>query len=67
MKIQTQFLTTNNSYDVNEPYAIVVHNTDNYAATATAKAHAKLWECNSVWKDKQQKFNLCGNVRQCRM
>lgn len=41
MKIQTQFLTTNNSYDVNEPYAIVVHNTDNYAATANAKAHAE--------------------------
>jgi len=32
--------TNNNSYDTNEPYAIVFHNTDNYNKTADAKAHA---------------------------
>lgn len=40
MKIQTQYLTTNNSYSVNNPNAIVVHNTDNFSATADAEAHA---------------------------
>lgn len=34
-------LTTNNSYDTNKPEAIVFHNTDNFAATATAKSHAE--------------------------
>lgn len=33
--------TNNNSYDTNEPYAIVFHNTDNFAATATARSHAE--------------------------
>lgn len=41
MKIQTQYLTTNNSYDQNNPCAIVVHNTDNFKASADAKAHAE--------------------------
>lgn len=41
MKIQAQYMTTNNSYDHNDPYAIIVHNTDNFAATATAKSHAE--------------------------
>ena len=41
MKIQTQYLTTNNSYDTNTPEAIVVHNTDNFNASADAKAHAE--------------------------
>lgn len=41
MRIQTQYLTTKNSYDTNTPYAIVVHNTDNFSATADAKAHAE--------------------------
>lgn len=40
MKIKTDYMTTNNSYSGNDPQAIVVHNTDNFAATATARAHA---------------------------
>jgi len=40
MKIQTDYMTTNNSYAGNDPQAIVVHNTDNFASTATARAHA---------------------------
>lgn len=41
MKIQTQYLTTFNSYPENTPTAIIVHNTDNFSKTATAKAHAE--------------------------
>lgn len=41
MKIQTQYLTTFNSYPENTPTAIIVHNTDNFNKTATAKAHAE--------------------------
>ena len=51
MKIQTQYMTTNNSYDVNKPEAIVVHNTGNFARTATAKNHAeglKAGEMNNI-------------------
>ena len=40
MKIQ-QCLTTKNSYDTNKPEAIVFHNTDNFARTATARSHAE--------------------------
>lgn len=41
MKIQTQYITTNNSYENNKPEAIVFHNTDNFAKTATARSHAE--------------------------
>lgn len=40
MEIQTQYITTVNSYAGNEPCAIIVHNTGNFAKTATAKSHA---------------------------
>lgn len=40
MKIQ-ECLTTNNSYENNKPEAIVFHNTDNFAKTATARSHAE--------------------------
>lgn len=33
--------TSNNSYDTNDPCAIVFHNTDNFSETATARAHAE--------------------------
>lgn len=40
MILNTTYLSTTNSYDVNDPLFIVVHNTDNYAGTANAKQHA---------------------------
>lgn len=39
--INKKYLTTNNSYSTNNPIAIVIHNTDNFAPTADAKAHAE--------------------------
>ena len=41
ISINKKYLTTNNSYSTNNPIAIVIHNTDNYAASADAKAHAE--------------------------
>lgn len=35
------YITTNNSNSTNDPIAIVIHNTDNFARTATAYAHAE--------------------------
>lgn len=41
MKINTTYISNNNSYANVIPRWIVIHNTDNYAAGATARAHAK--------------------------
>ena len=41
MKINTTYISNNNSYADVIPRWIVIHNTDNYAAGATARAHAK--------------------------
>lgn len=35
------YITTNNSNSTNDPIAIVIHNTDNFARTANAYAHAE--------------------------
>lgn len=41
MNINTGFISNNNSYAGQKPAYIVIHNTDNYAKGANAKAHAK--------------------------
>ena len=41
INIIKKFITTNNSNSTNEPIAIVIHNTDNFARTANAYAHAE--------------------------
>ena len=41
MNINTSFISNNNSYAGQTPVYIVIHNTDNYAKGANAKAHAK--------------------------
>ena len=41
MKIDRSYLGNQNTYAENNPKCIVVHNTDNFAAGANARAHAK--------------------------
>lgn len=41
VKINTQYITTNNSNAENNPTSIVIHNTDNFDKGANALAHAK--------------------------
>lgn len=41
MKLNTTYLSNNNSYDGQIPLYIVIHNTDNFSEGADAKAHAK--------------------------
>lgn len=41
MNINTTYISNNNSYEGQVPKYIVIHNTDNYEETATAKNHAK--------------------------
>lgn len=41
MNINTSLISNNNSYTGQAPTYIVIHNTDNYAKGANAKAHAK--------------------------
>lgn len=41
IKINTDFISNRNSYDNQTVKYIVIHNTDNYAAGANARAHAK--------------------------
>ena len=41
MNINMDYISNNNSYAGQVPVYIVIHNTDNYAAGANAKAHAK--------------------------
>ena len=41
MNINTSLISNNNSYAGQKPAYIVIHNTDNYAKGANAKAHAK--------------------------
>ena len=41
MNINADYISNNNSYAGQTPLYIVIHNTDNYAAGANAKAHAK--------------------------
>lgn len=41
MKIDRSFISTENTYEENDPRCIVVHNTDNFRAGADARAHAK--------------------------
>lgn len=38
---KTYYPTEHNSYSVNDPKYIIIHNTDNYSSGADAKAHAK--------------------------
>lgn len=40
MELNQTYMSNKNSYDTNDPVYIVVHNTDNYAASADAKRHA---------------------------
>ena len=41
MKIDRSYISNQNTYAENDPRCIVVHNTDNFAAGANARAHAK--------------------------
>lgn len=41
MKIDRSYCSNQNTYPYNNPQCIVVHNTDNFAAGANARAHAK--------------------------
>ena len=41
MNLNTSLISNNNSYAGQTPVYIVIHNTDNYAAGANARAHAK--------------------------
>ena len=41
MKINRSYVSSNNTYNVNNPQYIVIHNTDNFRAGADALAHAK--------------------------
>lgn len=41
MKIDRSYISSQNTYPYNNPQCIVVHNTDNFAAGANARAHAK--------------------------
>ena len=41
MKLNTSLISNNNSYANQVPKYIVIHNTDNFAKGANAKAHAK--------------------------
>ena len=50
MKINTDFISKNNTYGRNTPEYIVVHNTDNFAEGADAHAHA-LAQCRKNFQD----------------
>ena len=50
MKINTDFISKNNTYERNTPEYIVVHNTDNFAEGADAHAHA-LAQCRKNFQD----------------
>ena len=41
MKIDRSFISTENTYEENDPRCIVVHNTDNFRAGADARTHAE--------------------------
>ena len=41
MKVNKNYVSDNNTYESNNPQYIVVHNTDNFAAGADARAHAR--------------------------
>ena len=41
MKVSREYVSDNNTYESNCPMYIVVHNTDNFAAGADARAHAR--------------------------
>lgn len=41
MKVNRSYVSYNNTYSVNDPQYIVIHNTDNFRAGADALAHAK--------------------------
>ena len=41
MKIDRSFISTQNTYEENDPRCIVVHNTDNFRAGADARTHAE--------------------------
>lgn len=41
MKVNKQYVSSNNTYESNDPQYIVVHNTDNFAAGADANTHAR--------------------------
>lgn len=41
MNINRSYISTENTYDQNDPRYIIVHNTDNFKKGADAKAHAK--------------------------
>ena len=41
MKIDRSYCSNQNTYVENDPQCIVVHNTDNFAAGANARAHAR--------------------------
>lgn len=41
MKVSREYVSDNNTYESNSPMYIVVHNTDNFAAGADARAHAR--------------------------
>ena len=48
MKINTDFISKNNTYERNTPEYIVVHNTDNFAEGADAHAHALARICPHI-------------------
>lgn len=41
MKINKDYISSNNTYNANNPQYIIVHNTDNFRSGADALAHAK--------------------------
>lgn len=59
MKINTDFISKNNTYERNTPEYIVVHNTDNFAEGADAHAHA-LAQCRKdMILKKHSKIQYC--------
>lgn len=48
MKLNQTYMSNNNSYDTNDPVYIVVHNTDNYAASADSKRHAMAQSAGNI-------------------
>lgn len=72
MKVSREYVSDNNTYESNSPMYIVVHNTDNFAAGADARAHARA-QCNGnlstsvhyYTDDRDTVYRAAGHGRGC--
>ena len=64
MRIDRSYLGNQNTYAENNPKCIVVHNTDNFAAGADARAHARAQQSEMIEKlPKNEQKRILNAVR----